>query len=1560
MADILQPSDQFLVNRADSTKTVTTENLMAELQDTDLMLVNRSDTTYKITGKDLKDSVQPDVQPPTVAGAILSGGPGFSGQTYTTSLVSYTPGVPSATQGLKAKVSGALSVPGQTSPITNIDNIKYVDDVFAINSNAEGYFSGDPTTITNVSPVGQFSYSSYAVGLMFDGNVVSSSATSCRMVGGGAAYGNGCESFHFELAANNIVPGDTFDVYNRGATNTADYKPWSAIFLKADGSSIAGYTDFRANATWGWTTLTVPNEATAIRFLSYLLSTDYCQTYIAGYRHNGNLLINGTGTILTLADRTNLDNGAFVKGDVVTGYTGSGGPPAAFAPVTYTGNGGTQDINCGFAPDLVWIKSRSQAYNNCLFDTVRGAGERLVSNDTQAEASYPLAFASFNANGFTVSEYDTTNSSGATFVAWCWKASGSTVTNNDGDRESQVRAGNGFSIATFKSPPSSTGDFTVGHGLGTAPKMAICKCLNETSNWQVWFDGFTVQEALKLNESQGVNTGTGYWGANLPTASVMGITTGNGVPSNADCIMYSFAETPGVSSFGSYTGTEAEQPIDLGFAAAFVLIKATNGGEQWYVYDIARQTSSTYPMLNPNLADAEATTASRAVKLTSSGFTLLGTDSAINGLGRNYIYAAFAEGDPPVTVEAISTTADEMTVSGGDWENGQTVKNTVVNPITGVPVSDEITGVEEVTNDYASKLSSSSLTWYGTSYPENAFDGSTSTSACPGVKSASIIWTPDAFTGEVELYLDQVDQNGFKLILPDGSEIAGSTLPNQSWANIGTLTFDGTQALEIFAPSWKYLYGVKVDGTVLKDGTNTQLTLDSESGLANFADGYDCYQDSGYAAETSEITGVSASSVSKVKAYYSAVVPNNLAEAITGTEYDLTLSNTNVIENSHYLTLVCEDGCPTSGQVWKTNGGPIFDMKYTNGSGNFTADGTQLDDSGNPPSGPSDTTDILFSDGGTTGYIVNIQAAYTILATTNLGTTPVVSDAAQGEETTLSFDDSTDLDVFEPGDVVQEDKAPQVISYFPGNPNVFIERAAGQEYIRMTNLADYTALVTDKWTSKEGGTLILRLYNNNANGTSPVTITFEGINCTSYNVGDASSGTFDIADGGAGTDLYINFTGAGSFTLTALNKDGGHVMYYMDYGGTVSYWTADGASQVVCDNTVWGVGTEVKVVSVGPGNTMTVDGGDWTATPATGIQVVLTDVDGYGWYDYNGTLRPLSEINNPSNGIIPQSYFTPELNDSKKNGNKGVYISSANMYVEFSYSNAAVGDKIKIVFGSPSTIAGDYQMKANVTGDVDETGISVLVPTTSNVGKNELPKFEVEFTVSDTSGTLKIQSISNDIGGSSDVYYYWWSSASTGAQNKVTCTYQAGTGTVAGTSGSTMTLNPSDNAYPKRWVANHGKYVTGDPVPLVESTGYLEFSGSQVTGIVSNDPGYKPAPASLELTFTDPSPTGGTWDSELPSGTTIQTRVLATNDLGSADTGWSNQVVGFCLSPECTQEELNQVYAETAAKLATFENRAGYHQGQEAQEARDSLRESVAAQLGISTAELEQLLDEVE
>ena len=124
MADI-QDTDLFLVNRNNSTSTIPASELMAEILDDDLMLVNRAGVTHKVTGLEVKDSLGPKDEQPSMTGATLAGtGAGFSGQTYTTTLQDYNPGVPEADQTMLAKVTGALSVAGETSPITVLEHIR--------------------------------------------------------------------------------------------------------------------------------------------------------------------------------------------------------------------------------------------------------------------------------------------------------------------------------------------------------------------------------------------------------------------------------------------------------------------------------------------------------------------------------------------------------------------------------------------------------------------------------------------------------------------------------------------------------------------------------------------------------------------------------------------------------------------------------------------------------------------------------------------------------------------------------------------------------------------------------------------------------------------------------------------------------------------------------------------------------------------------------------------------------------------------------------------------------------------------------------------------------------------------------------------------------------------------------------------------------------------------------------------------------------------------------------------------------------------------------------------
>ena len=95
----------------------------------------------------------------------------------------------------------------------------------------------------------------------------------------------------------------------------------------------------------------------------------------------------------------------------------------AFNTVLYRGNGGAQSVTgVGFSPDLVWIKNRTGTQWHSLFDPIRGAGERLFSNDISAEDFNAGAVQSWDSDGFTVGDNTSVNLNGGSFVAWTWDA----------------------------------------------------------------------------------------------------------------------------------------------------------------------------------------------------------------------------------------------------------------------------------------------------------------------------------------------------------------------------------------------------------------------------------------------------------------------------------------------------------------------------------------------------------------------------------------------------------------------------------------------------------------------------------------------------------------------------------------------------------------------------------------------------------------------------------------------------------------------------------------------------------------------------------------------------------------------------------------------------------------------------------------------------------------------------------------------------------------------------------------------------------------------------------
>jgi len=317
-----------------------------------------------------------------------------------------------------------------------------------------------------------------------------------------------------------------------------------------------------------------------------------------------------------------------------------------FNPVTYTGDGvsGRTISGVGFQPDFTWVKVRSRAEDHILADAVRGGGKSLSSNTTSAEATnftwgYVSAFAS---DGFVVNQQtgiNAVNGSGETYVGWNWKANGAGVTNTAGSITSTVSANttSGFSVVTWTHP--SLGTQTIGHGLGVAPKMIIVKSRTSTEAWAVYHASLGATKALELNGTGAAVTSSAYWNDTAPTSTVFSKFNGA-----VNLVAYCFAEVPGYSRFGSYVGNgSSDGPfVFCGFRPAYVLVKRTDGADDWHLFDNRRDGFNvTNDPLYPNGSYAEGS-GYNYLDLVSNGFKCR-NNSYINNSGVTYIFAAFAE-----------------------------------------------------------------------------------------------------------------------------------------------------------------------------------------------------------------------------------------------------------------------------------------------------------------------------------------------------------------------------------------------------------------------------------------------------------------------------------------------------------------------------------------------------------------------------------------------------------------------------------------------------------------------------------------------------------------------------------------------------------------------------------------------------------------------------------------------------------------------------------------------------------------------------------------------------
>ena len=238
-------------------------------------------------------------------------------------------------------------------------------------------------------------------------------------------------------------------------------------------------------------------------------------------------------------------------------------------------------------------------------------------------------------------------------VAWQWKANGSGSTDSSAGLSATVSANAtaGFSIIKYQGTGSAT---TVPHGLGVAPKMVIVKDLDNSRSWNVYHDGLSAAtKVIFLDQNVAESTDSAIFGS-APTSSVVNIATGGGSNgSGNDYIMYAFAEVPGYSAFGSYTGSGSTDGtfIHTGFKPVWVMLKRIDSGGEWEVSDRIRDPDNPVRLiLQPNSSGAEWDATSRDIDWLSNGFKHRSAHADFNASSGSYLFAAF--GSPFKTATA--------------------------------------------------------------------------------------------------------------------------------------------------------------------------------------------------------------------------------------------------------------------------------------------------------------------------------------------------------------------------------------------------------------------------------------------------------------------------------------------------------------------------------------------------------------------------------------------------------------------------------------------------------------------------------------------------------------------------------------------------------------------------------------------------------------------------------------------------------------------------------------------------------------------------------------------
>jgi len=340
-----------------------------------------------------------------------------------------------------------------------------------------------------------------------------------------------------------------------------------------------------------------------------------------------------------------------------------------FSTYLYKGNGqNNRTITTGIDIDteggLVWIKNRSEAFDQELVDSERGDKQVLRTNRNGAEYNDNNA-AVLTSTGFTISGGPGVNKSGNDHVSWSFR-----------------KAPKFFDVVTYTG--NGTAGRTVSHNLGSVPGMIWVKRTDISSDWICYHresDGTAPEDKyFDLNNSRTATDDT-YWNDTPPTATQFSLNGHAQVNGNGGSyVAYIFAHNDGDGGFGpkgdldaikcgSYIGNGSTNgpTINLGFEPQFIFLQRMTGTSYGlnFMFDSMRGLTAlgatTDRVLYPGENSQEGNYEAFAVL--PDGLKLTSSQSAVNASGDRYIYMAIRRG--PTAVPESATDVFDVSYDSG-------------------------------------------------------------------------------------------------------------------------------------------------------------------------------------------------------------------------------------------------------------------------------------------------------------------------------------------------------------------------------------------------------------------------------------------------------------------------------------------------------------------------------------------------------------------------------------------------------------------------------------------------------------------------------------------------------------------------------------------------------------------------------------------------------------------------------------------------------------------------------------------------------------------------------